>query len=1398
MEPRDRVAEALTGGNPEPANRSRSADPPAAPPADREGRTRLRIAAGCVLLIGIAFIQTPGLLVADTKFDLAVDPAGFLTRALHLWDDTGAFGQVQNQAYGYLWPMGPFFVLGSLLDVQGWVVQRLWMALVMCVAFVGTARLARALGVRSDAACLIAAFAFATSPRMLSTVGPISIEAWPSAVAPWVLLPLVIGSERGSPRRMAMLSGLAVAMVGGVNAVATFAVLPLGVLWLLTRQGGRRRRELLLWWPVFTAMGTLWWLVPLLLLGAYSPPFLSFIESASVTTFPTTLFDALRGTSAWVPYVDASWQGGNDLITVFYLPLNSGLLLMLGLGGILSRDNPHRQFLVLAVLTGVFLVTWGHHGDVRGWFAPQLSSLLDGVLAPARNVHKFDPIARLPMVLGIAWAIETAIRQRHDNAVQVGGRTVRLPAHRLVAGLAVIGVVGASIPAVAGRLAPTDPVLTTPAYWHEAVDWLNDNAEGQAALLAPGSGFADYAWGSPRDEPVQYLSQDNWAVRNAIPLAPPGNIRMLDAFEARMAQGRGSPGLAMFLARAGVRFVVVRNDLAPGGDVPDPALVHQALENSDGLDLVQTFGPRVGGAANLETDDGRRIVVNGGWQDRRAVVEIYRVRAESGAAVGSDALPVVVGGPEDLLDLSDMGVLGSQPTVLAADSDPEQPPDGPVVLTDGMLQRERFFGRVHDGASSVTTPGDERRSGNPVSDYDLPGGDRWHTVARLEGAASLSASSSASDADALGGARPGRLPLAAVDGQPDTEWVSAPGAAGPAWWRVDLEGPMRIAAVRVTVGTTPGTRERLRVVTDAGSSDVIAIGSGGTRTVDLDAIGDASWLRVESADDTGGPLALAEVAVDGLTVRRQLVLPEVPVAWGSPDEILLRTLGDARTGCVEISDAVRCLAGREVDPEEPLGLDRRLTIPALRDYTPTLTARPRPGAALDAMLQEDQPLNATGSSTTVADPRVSGLAGVDGDLGTTWTPDADDVRPQLSLNWLGERRIRGITLALSSDVPARRPTEVQLIWPGGRLTVELGADGQASFRPIRTDQLVVRVLDSRDAVSIDRSGNGSRLPVGIGEVRLRGLSFAPLAVPTARRLWPCGSGPTVTTNGVSVRTSLLASPAELYALQAVDTVRCDDSGPVTLNAGENTVRADASEVAVPERLRLSTGRTIPAETPVDLRRTGAVERELWPASHSVVITRENTNLGWVATQGGRSLDPVVVDGWQQGWRTYGGNDSVAVTFAPDGAYRIGIGVGAVIFGLLLALVLVPRRRWPGARVPALSARGDTLLTAVSVGLAWSGLVGGWPGLLCGAAGLAAGTTLARRHGDVLAWCLGGLLLLSSSGYFLRPWGDPSGWAGAWAWPHYLVLVALSGAVGAVAEVRRPRSFRRMQGSSTTR
>ncbi|WP_235437442.1 alpha-(1-_3)-arabinofuranosyltransferase family protein, partial [Micromonospora sp. RV43] len=115
----------------------------------RQTARRFRHLTICLALTALAFQQAPGQVVPDTKVDLNVNPAGWLLRSLHLWDPTGTFGQLQNQAYGYLWPMGPFFLLGTELGIAPWIVQRLWWALLFCVAYLGVVRLAGRLGIGS-------------------------------------------------------------------------------------------------------------------------------------------------------------------------------------------------------------------------------------------------------------------------------------------------------------------------------------------------------------------------------------------------------------------------------------------------------------------------------------------------------------------------------------------------------------------------------------------------------------------------------------------------------------------------------------------------------------------------------------------------------------------------------------------------------------------------------------------------------------------------------------------------------------------------------------------------------------------------------------------------------------------------------------------------------------------------------------------------------------------------------------------------------------------------------------------------------------------------------------------------------------------------------------------------
>ncbi|MEJ7831966.1 MAG: alpha-(1-_3)-arabinofuranosyltransferase [Nocardioides sp.] len=1392
-----------------------------ASPDDRPGPlSGFRILAACALLVGLAMTQDPGFLSSDTKFDLAAAPVDFLRRALHLWDQEGAFGQLQNQAYGYLWPMGPFFSLGALAAVPAWVVQRLWLGLVLAVAFGGTAKVARALGVRSDFACFVAAFAYALSPRMVTTLGPISIEAWPSALVPWVLLPLVVGSTSGSPRRAAALSALAVAMVGGVNAAATLAVLPLGALWLLTRTPGPRRRSMMLWWPAFTALGTLWWLVPLFVMGAYSPPFLDYIESTSVTTIPTTLFDALRGTSNWVPYIDADSRAGRDLLATGYIVINSSVVLALGFAGLLHRRTPERRFLALGVLVGVLMVTAGHLGPVEGWFAAAQADLLDGVLAPLRNVHKFDPVLRLPLVVGLAFALD---HLRAASGVPAGTDETFIRANRVsVSGFACMAVALAALPALSGRVVPAGAFLDVPDYWEQTAAWLDtdyaehaeDSGSRGTALLIPGAAFGTYVWGSPRDEPLQWLTDSPWAVRNIIPLTPPNNIRMLDTVEDRLNQGRGSPGLVDYLRRAGVRHLVVRNDLEPSFDIPDPVLVHQTIADSPGLERVQTFGPMVGGEPYLE-DGRRRVLINGGWQASYPAVEIFEVPDVD--PVASTAVPtVVVGGPEDLLDLADLGVIGGGPTVLAPDLDGAPP--GDLVLTDGLQDRERFYGRVHDAYSAVLTPGDVRRSGNPSQDYLEPRQRSWLTTARLTGAQALAASSSMSDSTTIGGARPGRSPYAAVDGDPGTHWTSSVGRDGPHWWQLTLDDAPTPIAVSLTGGADAAPDQRVVVRTEAGVSPPIDLAAGEVREVALDGT-PTDQVRVEEASGSPGRLlSLAEVEIAGVDVRRSLVLPSVPDEWGNPDVVVLRALRDHRAGCVSIGADVPCVPGRERPSEEPGSLDRVLPLAEPGSFDADLTAVPVAGRALDILVLDGQAIDASASSVAVPDPRASAVAALDGNRGTAWAADVDDLSPTLSLSWLGRRPVSAIRMSVRPDLPVRAPREIVLTWPGGSRTVTLSPSGKARFPVIRTDQLRIQVTRAADAVGLDFDGQALPLGIGIGELRLRGVPYDPVRLSLDPRTFPCGTGPSLTLDARTWETSVTASPLALLRGLPVATTRCeagdagnaadpvDPDGPVSVGSGELDVSVAASEAFAPANLVLTDADATPqpsADLGGALLAREPASRDLDPPpGASVVGIRENANPGWVSTLDGTPLRPVLLDGWQQGWVLPEDADDDGVLrseFGPDPVYRLALLGGLfALLGLLLAVAVLQRRR-PGESLPALGERALPGWAMGGLALLAAGLVAGTVGLAVAVVAAGLGVVLHRYAAGTGVWLLAAACPVAGLWYFATPWGSPSGWGGNAAAPHYVVLVPLVCLlVWAALDGEGRRILPRRAGSSTSR
>ncbi|MCO8273974.1 alpha-(1-_3)-arabinofuranosyltransferase family protein [Actinoplanes sp. TRM 88003] len=1239
-------------------------------------RRRLAVGAGALLLIVLAFLQRPGRTTFDTKLDLAENPIGFMARSLHLWNPWATSGELQQQAYGYLFPMGPFFAAGDLLGVPPWITQRVWCAVLFCAAYFGVLLLARALRIGSDRGRILGALAYALAPRMLTEIGPLSSEMLPVVVLPWVLLPLVSVRRIGSARRAAALSALAVVFMGGINAAAVVMALVLPGVYLLTRRWNRELLALLSWWTLFVTLASLWWIIPLFLFGQYSLPFLDYIESSATTTAITSLFQAVRGTNQWSGYIvqgEPWWPAGWMLVDRPVLMAATAVVAAVGLLGLTLRGLPERRFLVLGALTGLTLLTMGYVGTMDSPFAPLMRDLLDGPLAPLRNVHKFEPVLRLPIVLGLSYAA--------SRALVVPRLRLRLPAAPVVAAL----LLAAIAPAWLFVLRPGPGWSEVPRYWSQATTWLADQDAQARTLVVPGSGFAQHSWGRTVDEPIQPLADAPWSTRHQIPLGSEGNIRVMDTVEQVLAQGRGSPALADFLARAGYRYLLVRNDLdRSASGAPPIAVVRRAVTGSPGLKPAATFGPQVGatGATTSPVDAGLSV----------PAVEIFEVDrpVPTVSATAVKDVPTISGGPESLLPALEQGLIdGAQPAVLAGDGFGVAGAEKHIV-TDGLRRRELNIGRMRDNVSQTLTADEKTRQGRVRSDLLPFDADGHQTVAAYQGVRSVRASSSASFADSFGPSDPSGLPFAALDGDASTAWRSdAYQRAVGQWLEVVLETPQRVT--EVTVDFADDLRiaapvAAVRLTTDQGVVDrAVPAGPGQHKLSTLPGLTTTVRVTVLALQPGyQGGVALRELGLPGLSAQRGLRAPaDVPA--GAAAVYAFERSPQQRGACYPAGGTVRCDQFLARAGEEPLGLDRFFTTAAAGTYDLGLTARPRPGGTLPLTGK----VSSSASSVLTGDATVGAYAAVDGDPATAWLAEPTDEAPTLRLSWATPRPIDRVRLVVPATPAAAIPTQVLVTAPTGNAVVPVDADGWARFPKVTTKQLSIAITGTRGVVA-DTRGNSWPAPAGVAEVEVPGLAgLLTKVTDSAPLIARCGTGPSVEIDGVSYPTSVAGTLGDVRAGRALAVTVCDDfvSESVQLAAGEHRLRTVPSAAYVIESATLARGKPAAVTSrPVEVARWNATDREVEVGDgvESLLLVHENYNAGWTATLDGQKLRAVRVDGWQQAFVVPAGTGgSVALEFTPDRPYRIGLAAGAacILLVLLTALIPVRKRRMPTIEPP---------------------------------------------------------------------------------------------------------------------
>jgi arabinofuranan 3-O-arabinosyltransferase len=1304
---------------------------------ERASVERLRLS---VIMLGLTlavFGQSAGNTATDTKFDLVISPLRFLGRALRLWDPIGNAGQLQNQAYGYLFPMGPFFAVLHAVGFQPWEIQRAWESAVICAAFLGSYLLARRMGVDRFWPAVGTGMVYALAPRMLSELTTISSELMPVAALPWMILPLVGAVEQGSPRRAAARSGLAVLFAGGVNAAATLAVLPAPALFLLLRTRGRRQWALIRWWMLAVLLATLWWTVPLLTLGRYSPAFLDWIESSSTTTLPTSLLATLRGVEHWEQYLGPSiWPAGWILASAPVAILATTLVAAAGLIGLARRDTTHHAFLWATLLLGLVCVTAGHAATVGPPAADWVRSLLDGAFVPFRNVHKFDPLVRLPLAIGIGHLL---LRARVPRQLRVA--RIVLPLRILAAAAVVaVGLVAAS-PVFTNHLVSSQRVTAEPSWWANTAKWLAAHSEGARALVVPGSASPQYLWGGTVDNALQPVATTPWTVRDSVPLAQPGYVRLLNAIEAKLAAGAADAQLAPLLARAGIGYVVLANDLNTLTSASTPLLyVRTTLDNSPGLSLRASIGPKVGGTLS-ET-----AVLDSGATVAQPAVQIYGVHGWAGKAQLQPLTGAVeaTGSSDSLPQLVARGLSADTPVLFGSDASAVPVPDPLVVTTDGIRRQQASFAGLL--APSVTmTANAPYTSDRPVHDY-LPDKHGPLSALRYLGVAGITASSSGADPLAYLNRGDQNGPWSALDDDPRTAWFSSSfaGAVGQ-WLRVELNEPIDRPAVRVAFAAVPGSAlpSAVRVETEAGTvvdhlqattaAQPIAVPPGSTRTLRI--------TVTQMADRTrGGSVAISALSIGGVSPARTLQVPSA----AAPELFAFDAASGYRGTCLDVAGRAICDPHYARQGQEDSAIDRSFEVPggATAEYVPTASVRLVGSAELDRLLDAGTALQASASSTNSTDPRQRAGAAVDGNPATSWQAAPGDAKPSLTVQLPAAQSLTGLTLMVQGAAVAR-PVAATVVAGGLSWHGSVPADGHIVFdRPVRADRVVITITGGDLRPTTDTPGLTTRLePVGVAEVVFDGM---PIRAPAAGAITlGCDAGLTMSVDGESIPMTATASRQQALTGAVVPARACADS-TVAIGQGAHRVSLDATAGAMPVSVTLTRVgggmSSAPAPGRMSIRSWHATERQVDVDTRApaLLVVHENWNAGWRATLNGHRLQAVQADGWEQAFVVpAGSHGTVRLDYGPQRLFVAGLIAGAAAVLALLALAFGPPGRddYPPTRPPRTKRR---LALVACVGA--FALLGGWAGALTFAV-LAVAAVLAGRIAAVAVRTFGGALLV---------------------------------------------------------
>ncbi len=1238
---------------------------------------RLDIAVLAVLSYIPLLLTAPGVVGADTKPYLYLDPAKLLSGAPYMWLENVGMGTVPHQNIGYLWPMGPFFWVFDTLGFPDWVAQRLWLATIMFAAGLGVRYMLRAIG-WANGGILIASMAYMLSPYPLSYVARISVLLLPWAGLPW-LVGLAAKALRHGGWRYPAGFALATMTIGGTNATSLLLIGLGPVAWLihhwLTDDDitiGRLVATVVRI-GVPTAATALWWVIGLQVQGSFGPSVLRYTETYRAVADSSTATEAFRGLGYWFFYGNdalGAWIEPSDDYTarVLLMILSFGLPILALAAAAITRWR-HRSFFLVLIVLGGFITVGGHpyeDGSLLGnWFTEFTRT--DTGLA-LRSTPRAAPLLVLGTSVLLGAAVAAFARWRPP---------AQLPL-RLGVGLLII----ANLPPlwtgqmVAKQLQRPEEI---PDYWRQAIAEVDAQPHDTRILEVPGSDFSSYRWGNTVEPITPGLTDRPYVARELVPFGSEPATSLLIELDKGFQEGLYSPEAFTRIARLmGVGDVVFRGDLQyERFRTPRPVETLRDLRTTPGLEQPTFFGDEGPNVAGPEQTliDGLELGRNHS-ADLPGQVAVFPV---------GDPLPIVrtrttdrpliVGGDAaGLIDAAAFGLLERDQMTVFAATFADRPDDltaliGPadnsatLIITDSNRRQARRWGTIRENTGYI-----ERADEDPAIDpgdyrlvvFDNPSAE-LQTVAIHQGA-TITASNYGNPVSLVVDTRP----ALSADGNRRTAWrVGAFDDVRGESLGIELDEPTTADSVRLL---QPVNGDRNRWITRA----QITVGRTGQPDISFVVDLDRTSRRGQGQDFAVpmGASAIENVSIEILATNigeRSSYLGLSGVGFA---EVGLVSAGDS---VLNFSEIIRLPSGlfaaadnlderpvavtlnrQRSDPREPVRSDgevamhRRFDLPVEMDFSihgeARLSAAATDKAVLALLRSNDGPnqqfpsgMVTTSSSRLAGDFDSRPLAAFDHDVTTIFQTEFG---PQPG-GWIEAtldtpQTITSLDLALVLDERHSRPTEVELIVDGasqGLLALPrvAGTTAQNASEPLSisippvtgsTFRLVFTQVD--EAITKEwYSRSFVALPIGIAEWDLGTAEPTPVA--SAAFEFDCRDD-LLSINGQPVGLTGFGSIADLIERKPITISSCDPQ--VRLPAGPvDIVTADGFATALDiDRLLLASldvrlnrdtlpepRTSSPAPTTVDDGRTHTT-LSIPPADEPYwLVLGQSYNDGWKAT-----------------------------------------------------------------------------------------------------------------------------------------------------------------------------------------